>query len=396
MKENKKQILLVLLAMVFFGMVLFVAINTAEAKKLFTYVITVLKPFIYGGCTAFVLNLLVRVIDESFAKHAAKKGEPYDIKKHRVLSIITSMLVFVAFAGLAIGMIIPNLKDTFVSLYKQAPDLWDKVVTFMEDFKTKQPKLEGIITSAEKALDNTINKGLKSIKTNLSDIFSGAVSTIKSAGNVLINFALGLIIAFIILMKKEEAAKECDALLKKLLSPKAYRRTTYILSLANEKFSIYFKYNLIQALITGAGTLIMMLVTGMPYKISITLLITVSQLIPIVGAIVGTGVAALLIAAVSPVKALIFIGLSILVQQLVEKVINPHLMGKELEMPGVLTFLAIIIGGKHFGLIGLICSVPTVSIIYDLYILKFRPRFYNDDKEETAEALPEPAEVKTE
>jgi predicted PurR-regulated permease PerM len=155
------------------------------------------------------------------------------------------------------------------------------------------------------------------------------------------------------------------------------------------KFSIYFKYNLIQAVITGLGTFIMMLVAGMPYKISITLLITVSQLIPIVGAIVGTGVSALLIAAVSPGKAIIFIVLSIVVQQFVEKVINPHLMGKELEMPGVLTFLAIVIGGKHFGLIGLVCSVPVVSIFYDIYNLKIHPKLYegtdNNANEEKAE-----------
>ncbi|MBR3738593.1 MAG: AI-2E family transporter, partial [Eubacterium sp.] len=113
-----------------------------------------------------------------------------------------------------------------------------------------------------------------------------------------------------------------------------------------------------------------------PYKFSIALLITVTQLVPIVGAIIGTGVSAILIAAISPVKAIIFVVLSILVQQLVEKLINPHLMGKELEMPGILTFLAVILGGKQFGLIGLICGVPLVSVFYDIYTIKLRPRIY--------------------
>ena len=380
MKENKKRIIGIILLVLFSGMVLFVTVNTTEAKKLWAYAITVLKPFIYGGCMAFIINLLVKMIDDGFAKHAAKKGEAYNIKKHRVFSIITSMLVFVAFAGLTIGLIIPNLKDTFVSLYKQAPGLWDKIVDLIDGLKTKQPKLAGIITSAENAIDNAVNNLLTTIKNNASNIASSALSTIKSAGNVLINFVLGLIIAFVLIKQKEEAAQECDALMQKFLSDKTYRRAKYLFNMINEKFSIYFKYNLIQAVITGAGTFVVMLVTGMPYKLSITLLITVSQLIPIVGAVVGTAVSALLIAAVSPIKAIIFIALSILVQQFVEKVINPHLMGKELEMPGVLTFLAIIIGGKYFGLAGLICSVPIVSIIYDIYGLKLRPRVYKTFK----------------
>ena len=384
MKINKKRVLEVVLTIIFLGMVLFVAVNTTEAKKLWGYAMTVLKPFIYGGCTAFILNLLVKVIDDAFAKHAAKKGQTYEIKKHRLFSIITSILVFIAFVALTVGVIIPNLKDTFVSLYKQAPGLWDKFVAFMDSFIQKHQKWEGVINSLENTLDTTVDKGLNSLKSNASRIASGAFSAIKSVGNVLINFVLGIVIAFVLLMQKEEAAQECDALLQKLLSEKTYRRVKYVLNLVNEKFSIYFKYNLIQAVITGAGTFIMMLITGMPYKLSITLLITVSQLIPIVGAVLGTAIAALLIAAVSPVKALIFIALSILVQQLVEKVINPHLMGKELEMPGVLTFLAIIIGGKYFGLVGLICAVPVVSIIYDIYGLKIRPRVmatYKTNKE---------------
>jgi predicted PurR-regulated permease PerM len=92
-----------------------------------------------------------------------------------------------------------------------------------------------VITYAENTFDSLITKGLNFFKTNVSNIFSGALTTLKSAGNVLINFALGLIIAFIILLEKEKAATEGDAILKKLLSPKAYRRATYVLSLANEK-----------------------------------------------------------------------------------------------------------------------------------------------------------------
>ena len=130
----------------------------------------------------------------------------------------------------------------------------------------------------------------------------------------------------------------------------------------------------------------------MPYKASISLLITVTQLIPIVGAIFGTAVSAILIAPESIIKALIFVALSILVQQMVEKLINPHLLGKELEMPGILTFLAVVLGGKQFGIIGLLCAVPFVSVFYDIYKLKLRPRIYsvkgkaeNEETEETEE-----------
>ena len=373
---NKERFLEIVLMTVMFGIVLFVALNTAEAKKFVNYIIVILKPFIYGFCIAYVLNLISKQIDNIFANSAKKKGKEYNIKKHRKLSIIISILIFVAFAALSIGMIIPNLKNTIVSLYKQAPALWDSFIAFLDKLKTDKPKLASYITSIENSLDAYFEKTVTYLKSNVSTIAGTALHKIKGASNVLINFGLGFIIAFAFLVYKEELVREFFAILKKLLPKKHYKRACYVVKLTNKKFQIYLKFNLVQAVITGVGTFVFMLICGMPYKVSIALLITVTQLVPIVGAILGTAVGALLVAAQSPIKAIIFVVLSILVQQAVEKLINPHLMGKELEMPGILTFLAVVLGGKQFGLIGLICAVPVVSVLYDIYTLKLRPRIY--------------------
>ena len=378
---DKKRVAEIVAIIVFLGLVLFVAINTKEAKKLVNYAIVVLKPFIFGFCIAYVLNLLTKIIDNAFVKHDKKKGREINVKKHRVLSIILSVLALVAFVALAFGLVIPNLKDTVVSLYKQAPELWDKFLAFLDKTKTENPKLASYITSAENSLNDYFTKTVEYIKSNVSNIAGTAISKIKDASNVIINFGLGFIIAFAALVYKEELVREFDAILKKILPDKHYKRTRYVLRLTNKKFQIFLKYNIVQAVITGAGTLVFMLICNMPYKFSISLLIMVTQLVPVVGAIVGTVISAILIAAQSPVKALIFVVLCILVQQLVEKLINPHLMGKELEMPGILTFLAVILGGKEFGLMGLICSVPLISVVYDIYTIKLRPRIYAKKEE---------------
>ncbi|MBR1763418.1 MAG: AI-2E family transporter, partial [Eubacterium sp.] len=377
LSKNKRIMLEAAALILFFGAVMFVAVNTKEAKKLLDYVILVLNPFIYGFCIAFVLNLLIKIFDSGFAKRAAKKGKTFNAKKHRALSIVLSVLIFVAFIALSIGLIIPNLKDTVVSLYKQAPALWNKFLDFFDDVKANNPKIASYITAAENSLDNYFDKGVEYIKNNVSNIASTALTKIKGASDVLINFGVGFIIAFAALVYKEKLISEFFAILNRLLPRKHYKRACYVISLANKKFQIFLKYNLVQAVITGMGTFAFMLIFNMPYKASISLLITVTQLVPVVGAIVGTAVSAILIAPISLVKALIFVVLSIIVQQLVEKLINPHLMGKELEMPGILTFLAVILGGKEFGLIGLICSVPLISVLYDIYTLKLRPRLYN-------------------
>lgn len=383
-KINKQRITEYLFYLFCGGIILFICLNTTEAKKLLNYVLSVLSPFIYGFCFAFIINLISKQFDKSFVKLSLKRGKEVSPKKYRIYSILISLLILIAFLALSIGLIIPNLRDTVVKLYNQAPELWEKLMDLLDSLKTKQPKLAKYITAFENNIDVYYEKFFTWFKSNLSNLAGTALSKIKSISNVVVNGGIGIVIAFAILLNKEWLKKEFYAILNKLLPKKHYKRAKYVLSLANKKFQIYFKYNLIQALITGAGTFIIMLVTAMPYKISISLLITVTQLIPIIGAIIGTAVGALLIAADNPIKALVFVVLCIVIQQIVEKLINPHLIGKELDMPGVITFLAIIIGGKQFGLVGLICSVPIVSLFYDIYKLKIRPRIYekSNNKEE--------------
>ncbi len=380
-KYDKERILEIASFIVLGGIILFISINTAEAKKLVGYIINIVNPIIYAAAIAFIVNLLVKPIEKAFITRAKKKNKEIRPRQYRTISIILAFLIFIAFIALAVGMIIPNLSSTVSNLYKSAPALWDKFLDAIDKFKIKQPKLAGIITTAETSLDNLFDKIVNKVKTNFSDIAGTVLSKVKSLSNVLFNFFVGAIIAIGVIAKKEFVIKEFRLILQKLLPSKHYRRTTYVLKLANKKFQIFFKYNIVQAVITGAGTFLVMLVSGMPYKASIPLLITVTQLIPVIGAVVGTVISAILILPVSPVKAIIFVVLCTLVQQIVEKLINPHLMGKELDMPGLLTFLAIIIGGKQFGFIGLICAVPFVSVLYDIYKLQIHPMLTNKKTE---------------
>ncbi len=363
------------------GVVLFICLNTNEAKKLFNFVTTVLSPFIYGLSFAYILNIIVKMFDKLFEKHFIKKNKPFNKKRYRIISIIISVLTFTLITGFAIGLIIPNLKSTIESLIKQAPELWEKLMDQLDKFKVKQPRLAEYITKFENNIDIYYEKLLASLKNNMSNIATTALSKIKNFSNIVLNGLLGIMIAFTILVKKEKLVKEFYAILNKILPKKHYTRAKYVLELANKKFQIFFKYNFIQAILTGGIMFVVMLVTALPYKLSLSLLIVVTQLFPIIGAIIGTIVGTILIAAVSPVKAVVFLVLFIIVQQIVEKLINPLFMGKELDLPGMLTFLVIVIAGKEFGLLGLICSVPFVSVLYDIYRQKFRPLIYSKGKE---------------
>ena len=109
-----------------------------------------------------------------------------------------------------------------------------------------------------------------------------------------------------------------------------------------------------------------MLILGLPYASTISVLVGFTALIPVFGAFIGTAIGAILIFVVDPLGALIFIIYIIILQQLEGNLIYPKVVGTSVGLPGIWVMLAVIIGGALYGIVGMLISVPICSIIYVL------------------------------
>jgi len=109
-----------------------------------------------------------------------------------------------------------------------------------------------------------------------------------------------------------------------------------------------------------------MLFLRIPYAFIISVLVGFTALIPVFGAFIGTFIGAFLIVMESPLKALWFIIFIIVLQQLEGNLIYPKVVGKSVGLPGILVLAAVTIGGSAFGVVGMLVSVPSVSVVYVL------------------------------
>ena len=75
---------------------------------------------------------------------------------------------------------------------------------------------------------------------------------------------------------------------------------------------------------------------------------------------------AILIVVVNPIKALIFVIFIIVLQQIEGNLIYPHVVGKNMGLPGIWVLVAITIGGSLFGIIGMLVGLPIVAVIYSI------------------------------
>ena len=92
-----------------------------------------------------------------------------------------------------------------------------------------------------------------------------------------------------------------------------------------------------------------------------------TALIPIFGAFIGCGVGAFLIFMVDPMKALIFVVLFLVLQQIEGNLIYPHVVGNSVGLPSIWVLAAVSIGGSLMGVVGMLIFIPIVSVVYALF-----------------------------
>ena len=112
---------------------------------------------------------------------------------------------------------------------------------------------------------------------------------------------------------------------------------------------------------------IVMSILNMPYAVLVGCTIAVTALIPIVGAFIGCGLGAFLLLMVSPMQALIFVVMFLILQQVEGNLIYPHVVGSSVGLPSIWVLAAVSIGGSLMGVAGMLLFIPMTSVIYTLF-----------------------------
>lgn len=98
------------------------------------------------------------------------------------------------------------------------------------------------------------------------------------------------------------------------------------------------------------------------------MLTCITALIPIFGALIATCIGTILILTISPVKAIVFMALFIVIQQIEGNLIYPKVVGKSVGLSPIWTLLAVTVGGSLFGVVGMLIGLPLASICYAIFV----------------------------
>ena len=112
----------------------------------------------------------------------------------------------------------------------------------------------------------------------------------------------------------------------------------------------------------------------MPYTPLVSVLVGVTNVIPIVGPFIGAIPGTFIIFIVDPVKAFWFIVINVVVQQLDGNVIGPKILGQTTGLSALWVMMSITIMGGLWGLFGMLISVPIFAVLYTLVKLAVEKR----------------------
>ena len=375
-KENTRQILkIVLIAII----VLMAFLNIHPLWNVFKVVLSILSPFIWGIAIAFILNIFMTFYENKVFKigqknkinaHASKTIKKVEEKSRaqvkkknkfeRGFSIVLSIITIIAVVSLILVLIIPQFVEVIKNLIGNIPNYLEWLKAFAMDMTQQFPEANDFIQNI--TIDTeALRTGIMNLSKDVLDVTINQITGLISG---IVNFFIAIIFAVYILANKEGLKLQSKKFIYARLNKEKADNLLKVCRLARDSFRSFLTGQAKEAVILGVLCMVGMFILGIPYAGPIGALTALTAFIPIVGAFIGGFIGAVLIVAVDPIKALIFIIFIIVLQQIEGNLIYPHVVGKNIGLPSIWVLVAITVGGSLFGIMGMIVGLPIVSIIY--------------------------------
>ena len=397
--QLNKQTFRKLLILVGFGVLLNFAVQHLDTLDgAFSWVFAIIEPFVLGGVLAFILNVPMRAVERFLfppkktsvietvlikegelqdkagevirnsipgTKKQPPKRPRFDIDRiRRPVSMIVTLLLVAAVVALVFGIVLPELIRTGTNLITNMPGYFESASVWVNKLLEDNPAILSYINDIIQQinLDEMSSRLMQFLQD--SELIQNIFGTASSLVGGVVNAFIGLIFSFYILMRKEQLARQCKMILSAFLPRGVVERVVRIARLTASTFSHFLSGQCTEAVILGFLFFIAMSVFKFPYALLCSVLIGFTALIPIFGAFFGCIVSALLILMVEPQKALWFVIMFLILQQVEGNLIYPHVVGSAVGLPSLWVLVAVTVGGSMFGILGMLFFIPLASVLY--------------------------------
>ncbi len=333
-------------------------------------ILHLISPFVVGAAIAFVLNVPLRAF-ENLLKGIEKP------RLRRALAILLTLLAVLLVLTGVVYLVIPQVIKTVETLISAIPGFISRVSEEGKKWLDNNPEImkwlqenTDFASTDWLALIQQVftefGNWLSSLVNQLSSVVDQAFTALVAFGYGVFNAIMSFVFALYCLGNKERLAWQGRQVLYAFLPERFCDEAIRILRMTNSAFSNFISGQCLEAVILGAMFMVSMTIFRMPFMPLVSVIITVTALVPIVGAFVGCFLGAFFILVDNPAMAFWFVIMFLVLQQIEGNLIYPRVVGTSIGLPGMWVLVAVTVGGDLMGVAGMLLMIPLASVIYAL------------------------------
>lgn len=338
-----------------------------DILKIFVRIIRIFKPLIYGIVIAFLLTQIFNYFDKKLTKlFIVKFKDKQNAKKwSKILSITISLLILFVTLFLILYILIPRLMTSILGIIETWSYNVENIEAWLQNILKVSPALEEIILSAVNESSTSILSWISNALLPQMELIMSSVTTGLNDMYIFISdFIIGLVFSIYILSNKNKFIAQLKKMVYTILGIKRGNSFLQVARYSYKVFNGFVKGKLLTSLVIGTACYIGMIILSLPHALLISIIVAITNIIPFFGPIIGWIPSVILVAMVSPLEALYFTILIIVLQQIEGNILEPKIVGNSTGISGFWVLFSIIVFGDLFGFIGMIFGVPVFAIIY--------------------------------
>ena len=335
-------------------------LNLNLFKDMLKGVTATMQPFIVGGVIAYFVNYIlnfyeIKVLQKWRFANLSKK-------LRRGLGIVLAYITAMAIVYIFVRIIFPQVIDSVVGLVNNVPQYIADTTVFMSELFEKIDIPEDLSAMVVERLNEILSKIFEIVSNAVPALANTAMSIVSSVWNIV----LGIIISIYILIDKDKFASSGRKICYAVLDEGKVDRLLILISKSNDTFSRFIGGKILDSFIIGILTFVVLIVFKMPYALLVSVIVGITNIIPVFGPFIGAIPGFLIIVFVSPVQALWFLLIVLVIQQIDGNIIGPYILGDSVGLSAFWIIFSVTIFGKLLGVTGMIIGVPIFAIIYSL------------------------------
>lgn len=340
-----------------FGVCLFAALfHLPEVLAFLGRLFRLVRPVVAGAVLALFLHVPVSGIEKRLRRLASRGNRPLQDRPISVLSFVLAMLGIGAVLALVLTLLVPELLRSARGLCGQLQQLVPRWIAGLDTRSAGGTGLEAALAGLDlDRLLESLSDGAQAVLGQVAGALSSTVSLLATAG-------FALVICFYITLSRERLCRHGRTLLLAYGGPRRAEALLRFCRMFTRAFTQFLTGQCVEAVLLGCLMFFAFTLFRLPYGSLVGLLTAVCAIIPYVGAFLSGAVSVLLTLLIQPALAFRCLLVYLAVQFLENQFLYPRVVGGSVGLPPLYTLIAAMVGGKLFGIPGILFFIPLAAV----------------------------------